>query len=319
MTTRPHGEGAPPLAGVDVGGTHVRVGLVEGDAVVWEHRHAAHFARRCRADRPAESLAFVLESLTDAVRALLDRRPDVAAVGVALPGFFEAASGRLTSSPNLPGIHDVDLATLLAERLGRVVVTENDALCAAWGEHGLEADPPPSLIYVGLGTGVGGGLVLEGRPYRGGHGFAMEVGHVIVEPGGRLCGCGNRGCLERYASATGVRVSYVDAGGDALEAHEIAGRARAGDVGAQAAFERAGLELAGVLAHVMKTIDVPDIVFGGGLSASWDLMGPTFERRLDSDLLPVMRGRFRVRVSTSGDRAGMLGAAWLGAGALDRG
>jgi glucokinase len=190
---------------------------------------------------------------------------------------------------------------------------DNDALCAAWGEWILHPEHPASLVYVGLGTGVGGGLVLEGRPYRGCRGFAMEVGHVVVQRDGRLCGCGNRGCLERYASATGVRASYVEAGGEALEAHEIAARAREGDERALAAFERAGVELATVIAHLVKTIDVPDVVVGGGMAASWDLMGPFFDRRLEHDLLPVMRGRTHVRLSTADDRAGMLGAARLGA------
>jgi glucokinase len=301
------------LVGVDVGGTHLRAGLVIGHAVVWEQRIAAGFSTRCRADAPRESLELVLSALAAAAGAVLQRHPRVGAVGLAIPGFLDPDSGLLVSSPNLPGVVDADLVTPLVARLGLPVVAENDALAAAWGELALHPQRPRSLIYLGLGTGVGGGVVLEGEPYRGRHGVAMEVGHLTMEPGGRPCGCGNLGCLERYASATGVMLSYEQATGERLEARAVAARAREGDPAARQAVHGAGQMLGAALAHLMKVLDVPDVVVGGGLSASWDLLAPGLEERLQQDLIPVLRGRARVRPSASADQAGMLGAALLAA------
>jgi glucokinase len=301
--------------GVDLGGTHLRVGVVAGRRVVEERRIAGHFSKRCRADAPAESLAYVLETLRSAVAEAMAAHPGVAAVGLAVPGFLDPRSGRLVSSPNLPGVRDADLCGPLARAWAVPVVAENDALAAAWGERLLHPADPAALVYLGLGTGVGGGLVHAVGPYRGHHGVAMEVGHLVLAPGGRLCGCGNRGCLERYASATGVSLSYQELAGETLDARLIADRARAGDAGAVRAFELAGEALGRATAHVLKVIDPSHLVVGGGLSASWDLIEPAFSARLEADLIPVLRGTVQVSVSVAGDQAGMLGAALLaGAG-----
>jgi glucokinase len=304
-------QGQRPLVGVDMGGTHLRVGVVTGGSVVWERRVAAQFARRLSADAPGEALAAVLAALQEAVGSALERFPDAAAVGLAVPGFLDPTTGRLVSSPNVPGVRDADLVGLLAGVWQRPVVAENDALAAAWGEWSLHPERPDSLLYLGLGTGVGGGLVLRGVPYRGEHGVAMEVGHLVLEPGGRPCGCGNRGCLERYASASGVTLSYREATGEEAEAREVAERARRGDGAAAHALDRAGEALARAVAHILKVVDVSHLVVGGGLSGAWDLMEAAFGRRLEADLIPVLRGTVRVSVSRSGDQAGMLGAALL--------
>jgi glucokinase len=297
--------------GVDMGGTHVRVGVVENMRVVWEDRIAARFAERCKADDPEGSLASVLATLRESVARAIGRYPSTAGVGLAVPGFLDPVSGRLVSSPNVPGVTDADLVTPLAAAWGIPVVAENDALAAAWGEWSLHPDRPEALVYLGLGTGVGGGLVIARQPYRGSHGVAMEVGHLTLEPGGRACGCGNRGCLERYASASGVTLSYEESSGRALEAKAIAGLARGGDPAALRAFVLAGEALARATAHILKVVDVSHVVVGGGLTRSWDLMATAFAARLDADLIPVLRGRVKVSASVSGDQAGMIGAALL--------
>ena len=225
------------------------------------------------------------------------------------PGFIDPENGLLASSPNLPGLCDVDFATPFSARFEIPFLIENDALAAAYGEHVLSGRS--SLVYVGLGTGVGGGLILKGRPYPGESGVAMEIGHLIVEPGGRPCGCGNRGCLEQYASASGVAKSYLEKTGKGIDAKKIAMLAESGDRDAAACFGLAAQSLAAALAHVLKVVDVPHVIVGGGLSQSWHLMKRDFHARLEEDLIPVLRGKIGVEVSNSGDRAGMLGAALL--------
>lgn len=298
--------------GVDLGGTHLRVGVIRGGRLEWERRVAAHLERRCSADAPEEAVQTVLRELRDAIGHALEHAPEAAAVGLAVPGFVDPASGRIAGLPNVPGVRDADLARPLERVLGLPVVVENDALAAAWGAFQRHPERPQDLIFLGLGTGVGGGLILDGRPYRGRHGYAMEVGHIVVVPGGRPCGCGGRGCLERYASASGVSLDYREATGQELPARDIAARARDGDGDALAAFARAGEYLAAVMATLMKTLDVTYGVIGGGLAASWDLMATAYQGRFDAEVLAVQRERVHLTIDDSGDAVGMVGAALLG-------
>ncbi|MFV1957839.1 MAG: ROK family protein [Planctomycetota bacterium] len=297
--------------GLDVGGTHLRVGLVRGATLVWQRRRKVDLARRLDAGDPQAARVTVLDALGEGILEALAVAGEVEGIGVGFPGFLDPSTGVLHESPSLPGLRNVNVSGVLSERLARDVLVENDALCGAAGERLLHPARPPSLVYVGLGTGVGGGAILEGRPLRGAHGVAMEIGHLVVEPGGRPCACGQQGCPETYASATGVRRGYEEATGEVLESEEIAARARRGDAAATAAFDRVAQTLARALAHVTTTLDVEDVCIGGGLSGAWDLCVKEFRRRFESDLLPFLRGRVHVRLSESGDRAGMIGAAWL--------
>jgi glucokinase len=299
--------------GVDVGGTNLRVGVVRDQRLVWEHRHQADFSEICRRHGAGGALQEIVSELAAAIAKARSEYPQVASVGIGFPGFIDPASGIVSLSPNLPGLSNVDIAGPLARQLGLPVAIENDALAAAWGEYLLVEPRPDSMIYLGLGTGVGGGLILDGKPYPGEHGVAMEVGHIIVQPGGRLCGCGNRGCLERYASASGVVLSYRELAGTELEAGKIAALAAKGNRDAQESVRIAAQSLAAALAHILKVVDVEQVVLGGGLSASWTKMKQEFEATLDADLIPVLRGRIRITLARAGDQAGMLGAAQLSA------
>lgn len=301
------------LIGVDVGGTNLRIGVVDGLRVIDELRIHADFSRLCRELPPTQALPAIHAALGDALAASIVRHPQVSAVGIGFPGFIDPISGNVSQSPNLPGLRDIDLVAPLQQRLGLPVIVENDALAAAYGEYALAGLNVPGLIYLGLGTGVGGGLILGSKPFPGEHGVAMEVGHLLVEPGGRACGCGNAGCMERYASASGVALSYLEFRGEQRDAADIAHLAYEGDVDAVAAYAVAGDKLAQALAHILKVVDVGQVIVGGGMCAAWDLMAPAFERRLDADLIPALRGKIAISVAHAGDQAGMLGAAMLAA------
>ncbi|HYG12524.1 MAG TPA: ROK family protein [Methylophilaceae bacterium] len=300
------------LIGIDIGGTNLRVGVVEDGRIVHEQRSHADFSGICRTHAPATAWQIIIETLAAALRPVLDSYLQVASVGIGFPGFIDPVSGNIAQSPNLPGLRDVDLARDLAQALGRPVIVENDALAAAYGEFRLIEPQSGNLVYIGLGTGVGGGLIVAGQPYAGQHGVAMEIGHIIVETEGRPCGCGNRGCLEQYASASAVSLSYRESTDRDLDAQAIATLAHGGDLDALQAYAEAGARLGQVVAHLAKTLDVGDIIIGGGMSAAWSLMQTAFDERLQRDLIPVLRGRLAVRVSASGDQAGIIGAALLG-------
>jgi len=297
--------------GVDVGGTNLRAGVVRGHHVLREHRHVADFSRICRENPPAQALDKIIAELAAVIAHAREQYPDSLAAGIGFPGFIDPQSGVISLSPNLPGLRDIDIARPLARALGIPVRIENDALCAAYGEYLFASPRPESLIYLGLGTGVGGGLILGGQPYPGQHGVSMEVGHIIVQAGGRPCGCGNRGCLEQYSSASGVAISFRELSGMARSAEDIATLAGQGDACAAEAFRLAAEMLAAALAHIEKVVDVETVVIGGGMSAAWPLLQARFQEYLDAALIPALRGRVRVTQAKAGDQAGMLGAAML--------
>jgi glucokinase len=306
------------LIGVDVGGTNLRLGVIESGVakntqpkLLEEMRFQADFSTLCKTNQPEQAWQKILTTLLDAITAVRTQYPQVMAVGIGFPGFIDPHTQKIGQSPNLPGLRDVDLSKDLTTMLGLPVITENDALAAAYGEFMALADNRQHLIYIGLGTGVGGGLIMNKQPFQGQNGVAMEVGHIITEMHGRLCGCGNYGCMEQYASSTGVAISYALATREHCTAAEIASRARAGDAHAIAAYSLAGQSLAQALAHILKVIDVTDILIGGGMSAAWPLMQHAFFQQLHADLIPVLRGKVQVHLTDMGDQAGMVGAAML--------
>lgn len=298
--------------GIDVGGTNLRAGVFdEAGSLLWQERHPSNFAMRCARLPSQQALSVVMDALAATIAAALATQPRVSAVGIGFPGFIDPVSGVLSTSPNLPGVRDIQLAAQLMARFDIPVIVENDALAAAYGEYCLQPTASGSLIYLGLGTGVGGGMILAGRPHAGERGVAMEVGHLIVVPAGRPCGCGNRGCLEQYASASGVSHYYEEATGKLLDAEALSVKAKVGDADAQAAFRDGAEKLAFGLSHVLKIVDIGNVVVGGGVSRSWPLLAAHFDEALDEALIPALRGKIHVRPSSAQDRAGMLGAALL--------
>ena len=319
------------IIGIDIGGTNLRLGVVQCNEVrlqnvqanelakfeqpklLDEMRFQADFSGFCKAHQndPEQAWHKILATTADAIHSVRAKYPAVAAVGIGFPGFIDPHTQKISLSPNLPGLSNVDLSVDLSALIDLPVITENDALAAAYGEFTTAAKSVNNMIYLGLGTGVGGGLILNRQPFQGQHGVAMEVGHIITVPNGRLCGCGNRGCMEQYASASGVSATYLEASGEHCSAAEIAARAKACDQNAIIAYSLAGESLAQALAHILKVIDVTEVVVGGGMSAGWQCMQHAFEQRLDQDLIPALRGKVNVRISDMDDEAGIIGAAML--------
>jgi glucokinase len=313
------------LLGIDVGGTNLRLGVFEGLTLIKETRHQADFSIICKNNSPSVAWQQILNVLAEAISMSLAEHSHIQAIGIGFPGFIDPNSQTLAQSPNLPGLKNVNLAADLSKVLNKLIdkkskikqiILENDANAAAYGEYCLLNKPAAGLIYLGLGTGVGGGLIINGKPHVGANGCAMEAGHIIIESQGRQCGCGNKGCMEQYASASGVAISYFKATKKQLSAHEIADHADNGDKVAIAAYELAASALAQALASILKVVDVQNVVIGGGLTGAWHLMQAAFNARLDADLIPVLRGKVEIKISTANDTAGMLGAAMLSADML---
>lgn len=301
--------------GLDVGGTNIRFGVFDGSYLIDSMRIEANFSQLCKNSSPEIGALEVVRILSSEIVNIVEKHTDIETVGIGFPGFIHPDSKKIIQSPNLPGLSYFDLRKELSAILDLPVTIENDANAAAYGEYCLAQKSAhnslQSLIYLGLGTGVGSGLVLNGQPYTGQHGAAMEIGHMIVEPNGRQCGCGNKGCMEQYASATGVATTYFKATKKQLTAHQIAALANTGDKLAIQSYELAARVIGQCLANLLKVLDIRNVVIGGGMTAAWPLMQIAFKTQFEADLIPALRGDIQINISNAEDTAGMLGAAML--------
>ena len=293
--------------GIDLGGTNLRCGLVSRGGVLLRRESQAtdvcsgrtHFLSR---------LLFVLDGLKREAEASGKR---VAAVGLGVPGLM-SNDGVIHSSINLMPLQGINLAQTLSLGIGLPVSVLNDANASAIGEQRYGAGRPyRSILMLTIGTGVGAGLILDGRLWTGIDGVAGEFGHVTVEPSGRLCGCGNRGCLEQYASATAIAgcAAGQDVGGAAADAAAVAARALNGEPQAAAAFEQAGSYLGIALAGVVNLLNLEAIILGGGVARSFELLVAPMRREIRVRAFAIPGERVRILKGELGDDAGMLGAA----------
>jgi len=309
--------------GIDVGGTKCLGVVVSDDGqVIAEQRRPT--------PRGPDSLRALIDTLAELADDLRGGSEAELPVGVGVPGLVTRA-GVLRAAPNLDGVADFDVAGLLGARLGRRVAVSNDATCAALAEHRAGAGRGfADVVLVTLGTGIGGGLVLQGELQLGAHGFTGEYGHMVVDPDGPPCPCGRRGCWERYASGSGLarlareaavarRVGRVLelAGGDpdAVRGEMVQQAAREGDRGALAVIDEFGRWVALGLVNLTNALDPSAFVLGGGLAAGADLYLAPIERWFGELLYqPESRPRPVVRFADWGERAGAVGAAWLARG-----
>jgi glucokinase len=305
--------------GVDIGGTKVAAGVVdEQGAIVATARH----------DTPSHDPAKIEEVIADVVEELR-KAHDVEAVGIGAAGFVDADRSKVIFAPNLAW-RDEPLRSAIEARSGLPVVVENDANAAAWAEARFGAGRGRGyLVVLTLGTGLGGGLVVAGELYRGRLGIAAEFGHLKVEPNGRRCGCGGRGCWERYASGTALvheaqEIASVApavsgrmlelAGGqpEAITGLIVTRAAQDGDEGAIEAFRSVGTWLGHGMASLAAVLDPGMFVLGGGVSAAGELVREPAARALEERITArAYREVPHVRLAELGPEAGIVGAADL--------
>ncbi len=311
-------------AGVDLGGTNLKLGLVSADGELLHHSSAATEADR-GPDHVLARIAQAVRRLADAARVPL---ADIAAVGVGAPGPLDSKTGVVVSAPNLPGWRDVPVRDRLQSDLGRPVVLENDANAAAYGEFRCGAARNVSnLALLTLGTGIGGGIILDGRIFRGSTDTGAELGHMVIQYGGRPCGCGNRGCLEAYVSATAV-VAHTR---EALQAEErsrladsadltckdVFAAADAGDDLARRIVEETADYLAAGITNILHVLNPEMVVLTGGMMGAGEAFLERVRQRVRRSAFERARSGCPIVWSALGGDAGVLGAA-LAAEAFDR-
>ena len=307
--------------GIDLGGTYVKFGLLD-------ERHRLVEVRQLRTPQGAEA---VIEQMACGARQLIDEHGlagrDVLGVGIGSPGPLDLDRGIIIAMPNISGMENTPIRDRVAEKLSLPAVLDNDANCAAFGEHlcGGGRDGR-DMVLLTLGTGVGSGIIVDGKVLHGAHGVAGEIGHIMVDPGGEQCGCGQRGCLERYCSATfiarwatrliesegrdGLLAAVLKQSGS-INSRDIQQAAAAGDELAMEIWDSAAYYLAVGCINICRTLDPHEILLGGGLANSGDaLLAPV--RKHFTSLHWKLTGQLtHIDLAQLGNDAGAIGAAGL--------
>ncbi len=299
------------IIGIDIGGTNLRMALMSPDGGV---------VNRCRmpsliAEGRDDFCGRMLRGVSDLRAEARSLGSGVVAIGAGVPGLV-GNSGLIHSSVNMRPLDGFNLTSFLFEQTGIPVECANDANLIALGEQRYGAGRgKSSFVVITIGTGLGSGLVLDGKLWKGAGGFASEFGHVTVDPDGELCSCGNRGCLERYVSAEALVRTMAelspDPGERSLCAEDIAMMARNGNLAAQEAFKRMGRWLGIALASLSNTLNLEAVIVGGGVAASLDLFEAAIRIELANRCFREIHAGLDIIKGELGDDAGLLGAAAL--------
>lgn len=307
--------------GVDLGGTKILAGLVDDEGMVLATE---------RQPTPRGSAQDVLAAVADTVRSLASQaRTSVDAVGLGVPGAVDRDRATVFFAPNL-GWTSLPVRAMLQADLGIPVSVENDGNAAAWGEFafGAASDIDDDVTAVTVGTGIGGGIIVDGRLLRGSHGAAGEIGHLNVVQGGRPCGCGRNGCWEQYASGNalvrearalaaerrpeaGILLSLGDGSPEGVQGAHVTEAAQAGDPIAMEAFRVVGTWLGRGLADLSAVLDPAAFIVGGGVSEAGDLLLASARQTLMEKIAGGQANRPSaiVRAATLGNSAGLIGVA----------
>jgi glucokinase len=293
--------------GVDLGGTNLRAAAITRDGKILEKISGTTDL--------SEGREAVLGDMVGSINQLKGMCSEnrLAGVGIGVPGFIRMKEGVIAGSNNLPAFDGFPVRDAIEQRLGTDVYLENDANAAALGERWMGAGRDvDDLVLLTLGTGVGGGIIADGRVVHGHVGMAGEIGHITVVPSGNPCGCGNQGCLEKHASATAVvSMARLLALGDDLTSEQVYKLALGGNIKARMIFDAMGRALGVALATLVNIFNFPLYLLGGGVAAGWDQFAPSMISELERRSFTFRNAKTRVERATLGNQAGLFGSAYL--------
>ncbi len=297
--------------GIDLGGTNLRAAAIDKDGKM--------LAKISGNTPVASGPGPVVDEMAQSVEKLREQfgREHLAGIGAGVPGNIDMAKGVIVGWGNMPIFNGYAMRDELSKRLNAKVILENDANAAALGEHWMGAGRGVNdLVLLTLGTGVGGGIIVDGRILHGQIGMAGEIGHMTISPNGNPCGCGNRGCLEKHASATAVSAMARLLGlGHDLTAEQVYELAVKGNDRAREIFKVMGEALGIALASLINIFNFPLYLLGGGVVAAWEFFAPAMlaevERRSFTYRSTLKIAPTRIEAAKLGGDAGLFGAACL--------
>ena len=293
--------------GLDLGGTNLRAAAIDRGG-----KMLTKLAEATNAEHGREKVLGDMATLIQKVRA--ERAGDtLVGIGIGVPGFIRLKEGLITNSNNLACLENIPIRDEIERRLGTRVILENDANAAALGEKwkgaGRDVD---DLVLLTLGTGIGGGVIAGGRVLHGYLGMAGELGHLTVVRNGNPCGCGNRGCLEKHASANAITaMASLLHLGENLSPKDVYDRAVAGDDRAKRVYEIMGENLGVALAMLANIFNYPLYLLSGGILPAWDFFAPKMFEETRVRSFTFRTTDTRIEKATLGNEAGLYGAAYL--------
>jgi glucokinase len=293
--------------GVDLGGTNLRVAAINANGqIVHKVSLLAVFDK---------GPVHVINDIVNAIKTVRTdlSSHDLQGVGIGVPGFIDIEKGLVIGSANLPGFQGLPVRDMIQQQLGTPIILENDANAAALGEMWIGAGKDvKDLILMTLGTGIGGGIVIDGKVLHGFLGMAGEFGHMTVFPEGNPCGCGNYGCLEKHASATAIAAMgrMMHFPGD-VTAKDVFDLAVQGNERAKLVFESMGRALGIALASLINAFNFPLYLISGGPLGAWDMFAPSMFAEVRKRSFTFARTGTRIEKALLGGDAGLYGAAYL--------
>ena len=293
--------------GVDLGGTNLRAAAIDAQGRLLDKIAGS-------TDLHAGRNAVIADMVTS-IEALRERlgEHNLRGVGIGLPGFILIDKGIIVGSNNMPEFENYPVRDEIERRLGAKVILENDANAAALGEKWMGAGRAvDDLVLLTLGTGIGGGIIVNGRVLHGHLGMAGELGHLTVVPNGNPCGCGNRGCVEKHASATAIAsmARLIGLGHD-LTAEDVFKLAEDGNDRARMIFKSMGEALGVALANLINIFNFPLYLLSGGPLPAWDYFAPAMLEEVARRSFTYRHAPTRIEKATLGNEAGLYGAAYL--------
>jgi glucokinase len=298
------------VVGVDLGGTKVELGLVSPDDCIVDRRRLP--------TNPQDGAAPLVSRISQAVDELKEALPagqSIAGLGICSPGPVDPVAGLLIDPPNLQGLHNTSLRTLLETALELPVVLEHDANAAALGDFHFGAGrDAKDMSFIVVGTGVGAAIIVDGQLYRGRHGAAGEIGHVTLDRHGERCSCGNRGCVETFISGPWLGRRYATLRRlpeESMGGAEVADLAAQGDEIAGQVLSAAGEALGTAVATMAMIVDVDLYVIGGSVAKASDLLLEPARQAVPQHSFASVGSRVRIVATKLGDDGPVLGCAWL--------
>jgi glucokinase len=318
------------FVGIDLGGTNIKIGCFDSQIEL-----VCKTAAATGADMGPEAVVDRIGRTTE--KLLADNGLSsgaIGAVGIGAPGPSKLDEGIIIASPNMPSFKNVPLRKMISDRFGKPTVLENDANAACWGEYVLGAGKDvEDMVFFTLGTGIGGGVIVKGKLVHGFADNAAELGHIIIYPDGRRCGCGQKGCVEAYASADSTANRAAEAVKAAAQSslnntldekgeitcRDVYEHSAGGDELAKRITDETAKALALVCISVLHTTEPKRIVFAGGMIAAGDVLLNRIKYFFNEQIWSLKKEAVEIAFATLGEDAGIIGAAALAKQAKDDG